>query len=200
MIPKETTIESTTSVKAKFNHTSKITLTAILTSLGIALRIFKHIIIGPIQIVNLPAVVTLIGAFILGATSAAFIGLTTFILSDFLLAYAGPWTAVTSICMATTGLLAGIVLKGKKFEDNINKMQLFLYITLLLFINDVASSFGGYLVLGFSPEIALVTSLIGLFIPAGGGFLFGIGPITEFSTAALVIFSIPLIRKALSEV
>jgi energy-coupling factor transport system substrate-specific component len=176
-----------------FNTTIKIVLTGLLASSAIALRIFKHAIIGPIQIINLPAVFTILAGLILGPISGSTVGIISYVSSDFLLGF-GPWTIVTSIFMGLIGGIFGLI-KNKIS----NPYQLFILIVVFLFINDIFTSTLLYmLTLDFFN--AFILSLIGLFLPVQGGFMIGIGPITEISSAFLVVISAPYIMRAISEV
>ncbi|MHA1409741.1 MAG: ECF transporter S component [Candidatus Odinarchaeia archaeon] len=177
-----------------FNSTYRIVLTALFASLAISLRLFKHAIIGPIQIINLPAVFTIFAGLLLGSVSGISVGLISFIVSDLFLGF-GPWTFVTATFMALIGGIFGLL--GGKVT---NRPQLFILIVVLLFINDVMTSTILYMVMGFSFQFALIYSILGLFLPIQGGFMFGIGPITEISSALLVTLSLPLIQNSINQV
>ncbi|MHA1754477.1 MAG: ECF transporter S component [Candidatus Odinarchaeia archaeon] len=174
------------------NTTLRMVLTAIFTSLSVALRVFKHLIIGPVQVINLPAVICFITALEIGAIPGFTVGFLSFLISDLLLGF-GIWTFVTASFM---GLIGGILgLFKEKFKG---KLLLFMVLFIFLFLNDVGTSVLLYIIIGFQPLDALVVGLIGLFLPAGGGYMFAVGPITEISTSILVVLSIPLIHNALN--
>ena len=177
-----------------FNNTYRIVLTALFASLAVSIRIFKHSIIGPVQIINLPAVFTIFAGLLLGAVPGISVGLISFLVSDLFLGF-GPWTFVTATFMALIGGIFGLL--GNKIT---NRAELFILIVVLLFVNDVMTSTILYMVMGFSFQFALVYSLVGLFIPIQGGFMFGIGPITEISSALLVVLSLPLIQNSINQV
>ncbi len=180
--------------KLNLNKTLKTTITALLSALAIALRLFKHAIIGPIQVVNIPAAISIVTVLILGAVAGASVALISIICSDLILGF-GMWTIVTSLFLVVICL--AISLMENKISD---RAQLFTIIILVLFANDVFTSTILYMILGFDPNTALITSILGLFLPAGGGYMIAPGPITEVSTALLVISIKPIIKKALLEV
>ena len=187
-------LKSKVVISNNINLTIKIVLTSLLAATAIALRLFKHIIIGPIQIINLPAVFCILAALLLGSTSGASVGIISYIVSDLILGF-GPWTLVNAIFMGIIGVGVG------NLKNRIsNKYQLFIFIMILLFVNDVMTSSILYLFLGFNFIEAFTISLLGLFLPTLGGFMFAIGPITEISSSLLVIMTRPLIEKALNEV
>ncbi|MFX1485732.1 MAG: ECF transporter S component [Promethearchaeota archaeon] len=178
------------------DNTTKLTMTSVLASLAIALRLFKHFIIGPIQIINLPGVMTVASGILMGAVSGLTVGLFAFFVSDLILGF-GPWTPITAGFMGLIGIVAGLLWFRR---DEISRLELFTVSFILIFINDVFTSVGGYMILGLSFEGALLTSLVGLFIPAGGGFFLAVGPITEGATAFLIAILTPIIRKYSVEV
>ena len=178
------------------NNTTKLTMTSVLASLAVALRLFKHLIIGPIQIINLPGVMTVASGILMGAVSGFTVGLFAFFVSDLILGF-GPWTPVTAGFMAFIGIVAGLLWFKR---ERIPRLELFTVSFILIFVNDVFTSVGGYMILGLSFEAALMTSLIGLFMPAGGGFFLAVGPITEGATAFLIAVLTPTIRKYSVEV
>lgn len=66
---------------------------------------------------------------------------------------------------------------------------------LCVFFYDITTSALTYLISGLSPTNALIIGLIGLFIPVEGGWIFGIGPITEFTTSLLTTILITVLKK-----
>ncbi len=180
--------------KINLNKTLEITIVALLSALTISLRLFKHLIIGPIQVINIPAAISIVSVLILGLTVGASVALISIICSDIILGF-GMWTIVTSV------FLVAICLAINLLKNKINdRTQLFTLIILILFINDVFTSTVLYMILGFEFTTALATSILGLFLPAGGGYMIAPGPVTEISTALLVISIKPVIKKALLEV
>lgn len=190
---KEASENSIIGVK-QVNLTLKLVLTALFASLAIVLRLFKHAVIGPVQIVNLPAAICIIAALILGAYAGLSVGVISMTVSDLILGF-GLWTFVTASFLGLIGLVFGIM---KELINN--KFQLFSMILIALFANDVLTSAILYMVLGFNPPLAFATGIIGLFLPAGGGYMFAVGPVTEISTSLLVVLTKPIIKKAFVEV
>ncbi|MFX0096765.1 MAG: ECF transporter S component [Candidatus Hodarchaeota archaeon] len=178
------------------NNTSKLAMTSILASLAVALRLFKHLIIGPIQIINLPGVMTVASGILMGAISGFIVGLFSFFVSDLILGF-GPWTPITAGFMGLIGIAAGLLWFRR---ENISRLELFTISFILILVNDIFTSVGGYMILGLSFENALLTSLIGLFLPAGGGFFLAVGPITEGATAFLIAVLTPNLRRHSGEV
>ncbi|MFX0067909.1 MAG: ECF transporter S component [Promethearchaeota archaeon] len=178
------------------NNTAKLAMTSILASLAVALRLFKHLIVGPIQIINLPGVMTVASGILMGAVSGFVVGLFSFFVSDLVLGF-GPWTPITACFMGLIGIIAGLLWFRR---EKISRLELFTLSFILIFTNDVFTSVGGYMILGLSFEDALLTSLIGLFLPAGGGFFLAVGPITEGSTAFLIALLAPNLKRYSREV
>ncbi|MEM2109356.1 MAG: ECF transporter S component [Candidatus Odinarchaeota archaeon] len=191
------TIEKTSALKIedlKINKTLELTITALLSALAIALRLFKHLILGPIQVINIPAAISIVTALILGGIAGASVGLISIIGSDLILGF-GLWTIVTSLFLVAISILISTL--RNKLAD---RTQLFSILIVILFINDVFTSTILYMILGFEFNTALITSIIGLFLPAGGGYMIAPGPITEISTSLLVVTIKPVIKKAILEV
>ncbi|MEM2906907.1 MAG: ECF transporter S component [Candidatus Odinarchaeota archaeon] len=191
------TIEKTSALKIedlKINKTLELTITALLSALAISLRLFKHLILGPIQVINIPAAISIVTALILGGIAGASVGLISIIGSDLILGF-GLWTIVTSLFLVAISILISTL--RNKLAD---RTQLFSILIVILFINDVFTSTILYMILGFEFNTALITSIIGLFLPAGGGYMIAPGPITEISTSLLVVTIKPVIKKAILEV
>lgn len=178
------------------NSTVKLAMTSVLASLAVALRLFKHLIIGPIQIINLPGVMTVASGVLMGAVSGFIVGLFSFFVSDLVLGF-GPWTPITAGFMGLIGVISGLLWFRR---DNISRLELFTLSFILILTNDVFTSIGGYIILGLSFENALLTSLVGLFLPAGGGFFLAVGPITQGSTAFLIALLTPNLKRYSGEV
>ena len=180
-----------------FQRTVYITLTSIMASLAVVLRMIKHSMLGPIQVINLMAVITIITALILGAKSGGAVAIMSYIISDFFLGF-GPWTLVNAFFLALVGLTVGFFWHKKPNPQTV-EMMIILY--MLLFLNDIATStFGLNLWAGVPLDIAFVAGLVGLFLPASGGFLIAIGPVTEFSSALAATLLYPQIQKIVPEV
>lgn len=159
--------------------TKDITLTANLTAAAVALRIIKHTIVGPFQFINFPCAFSVIAGVMLGPLNGLITGILTFTVSDIFLGL-GPWTFITSTLAGIIGLISGLIWKTK----NLSKTEALILSYLLFLVYDVASSF--LLYLPFMPPMkAFIIGIIGLFMPVMGGYLYAIGPITEFSTAMI---------------
>ncbi|WEU39905.1 MAG: hypothetical protein OdinLCB4_005395 [Candidatus Odinarchaeum yellowstonii] len=180
--------------KINLNKTVEITLTALLSASSISLRLFKHIIIGPIQVVNIPAAISIVTVLVIGVAAGASVALISILCSDLILGF-GMWSIVTSTFLVAICIVVNFL--KNRIQD---RVQLFTVIVLILFINDVFTSTILYMILGFQLVTALATSIIGLFLPAGGGYMIAPGPVTEVSTALLVVSVKPVIKKALLEV
>lgn len=160
-------------------ETKEITLIANLTATAVALRIIKHTIIGPFQFINFPCAFSVIAGIMLGPINGLITGMLTFIVSDIFLGL-GPWTFITSTLSGIIGLISGLIWKTKK----ISKIEVLILSYLLFLIYDITSSFLLYLPF-MPPTEAFTIGIIGLFLPIMGGYLYAVGPITEFSTAMI---------------
>ncbi|HDI74662.1 MAG: hypothetical protein DRJ52_02335 [Thermoprotei archaeon] len=163
-------------------------LIAVLTGLSVAFRFLKNSI-TQIQFVNIPVIFTIVGGYLGGASVGAAVGFFSFFLSDLMIA-AGPWTFVDSFLAAAIGVAWGIL--GRKLST---KIQIFLAAFFSEFIYDILSSVVLYIVFGMDLVTALVIGIIGLFLPVCGGFILGVGPITELSTALLSSIIIPRVKE-----
>ena len=180
------------------NHTLYITMTSMLIALAAVLRLIKHIYFGSFQFINLPAIIAFLAAIMLGWKSGAMVGGSSYIVSDFFLAFPGPWTLTNSLLL---GLLAGIA--GMIFTHNEidSTPKVFVVSFLLLFIFDILSSWVLlFWIVGGSWLQTLLLSLLGLFVPLSGGFMFGIGPITELVSSFLIATLAPRILVIFKEV
>lgn len=155
-----------------------LAIVAVFTGLSIALRVAKNLF-TQIQFVNIPLAFAMLGGLVAGSRAGFTIGLLAFLLSDLVLA-PGPWTP-------TNSLLAGVIgyLWGFANRLDLDKSIVFVLAFLSTFAYDIVSSVVFYLVLGMPPLQALELGLLGLFLPAGGGYMLGVGPVTEISTALL---------------
>lgn len=171
------------------NKTKRITYIGIMITLAVVLRLMKHYIIGPIQFVNFPAVFTFLGGIILGPLPGMIIGFFSYLISDMTIGLPGPWTVINALLMAIVGLLSGIFLKRA------SRVGIGVGAFLLLFCFDVLSSWMLYVIVGFNWFYALIIAIIGLFLPAGGGFLYAVGPITEAITILLTLGLMNAIKR-----
>lgn len=172
-------------------NSRKMVWISMFAALGAGLRIAKHLIIGPIQFINFPYIVSSLSLLNgLSLYSSFLIGAFSFLASDMLLG-AGPWTITNSISILVSLTL---LLPFRKVVDRII-LGVVLYLS--IFIYDILSSLLGYLTfLGASNlNLAFYLSLVGLFFPVGGGSLFMVGPITEIVTVAVVILVLKPFKK-----
>ena len=181
--------------------TENLALLSIMVSLSVATRFAKHVLVGPIQFVNFPLYYTMLAAYVGGPALGAATGFLSYALSDvYLSAVAigvGPWTIVTSTTACAVGALAGFLLKGGESDE----VVLFVETYVLCFVYDVVSSFLCYLMFwSGDPAYALLLSIIGLFLPAGGGYMVAAGLITEASTSMLLAATAERVRRALEKI
>ncbi|MDW7970786.1 MAG: hypothetical protein RMI53_02880 [Nitrososphaerota archaeon] len=158
-------------------------------TLAVVLRLMKHYIIGPIQFVNFPAVFTFLGGIALGSLPGMTIGFASYLISDMAIGLPGPWTAINGSLMAIVGFLSGI------FFRRASKIGIGVGAFLLLLCFDILSSWILYVIIGFDWFYALIIAIVGLFLPAGGGFLYAVGPITEAVTILLMLGLISTIKR-----
>ncbi len=155
-----------------------IACTAAIVGMSVAIRISKNLI-TTIQFVNIPLVFTIVGATMLGWLYGLLIGILSFVVSDILLGL-GPWTIFTSTTCGLIGALWGLFFR--KVNDS---LLVFLTVFLLTLTYDIFTSWILYVIFGIEPMKAIIISIVGLFLPIMGGFMIGVGPITEASTAFL---------------
>lgn len=167
----------------------------VFAALAVALRVAKNTILGPIQIVNFPAIFTIIGGLMFGAYVGAFIGFISFVLSDLLLGYAGTWTLVTSLSMGLVGGLSPL-LRRLEIESSIIGLGVSSY--LLILVYDILSSMV-WLVFVMPIQTAFVLSIVGLFLPSPLT-LYPVGLVTEIVTVLVIVLIYPHVRRAWAEV
>ncbi len=173
-------------MKAVLPRTKMISYTAIMIALAISLRILKHALVGPFQFVNFPGVFTILAGVTFGPVTGMVVGFASYLLSDMMIGLPGLWTAVNAPLMAVVGAVSGLIW-GWRNKLHISKIGLGISTYVMMFAFDVLASWILWALIGYDWVTALVVSMIGLFIPAGGGFLFAVGPITEAVTAILVV-------------
>lgn len=161
--------------------TRKIALIATLSSTAVALRLLKHMVLGTVQFINIPLSIAMVSGILFGRAEGLLTGILSFIVSDTIIGL-GPWTLVNSLLAGFFGSLWGS-LKNHRMED----APLFILAFLCTLTYDVTSSFILYLWFGLPPTTALLFSIVGLFLPVYGGWVIGIGPITEISTGILTV-------------
>lgn len=170
------------------NKTKRITYVSMMIALAVVLRLMKHLILGSLQFINFPAIFTILGGVLLGPIAGMTIGFASYLISDMFL-LPGLWTVVNSFLMAGVGLLCGVFLK------NASKAGIGIGAFLLMFCFDVMNSWLLYIIVGFDWFYAFMIAIIGLFLPAGGGFLYGVGPITEAVTILVALGLINAIKR-----
>jgi len=170
--------------------TKRVAFIATFTALAVALRLLKHGLAGPIQFVNAPLAFAMAAAYAGGPWAGAAVGVLSFVVSD-LLIWLGPWTPINAALAAAIGWLWGLAAGAAR-----SRTTLFVLAYVSTFAYDVLSSVLGYLIYLPSAGSALALALIGLLLPAGGGWMIGVGPITEFTTAALAVAAIESLRRS----
>ncbi len=168
--------------------TTTITLISVLASLAIVLRILKNIIFGTFQFINIPLVFVLFTSYYFGSKISSIIGILAFTISDLYIGV-GIWTITNTLIVTSLSFLASLTRKIK------SRIYLFIFFYLISLIYDILSSLILYIVFGLTFTNALLFSIIGLFIPIQGGYMIGIGPLTETSTALTTVLMIHGVRK-----
>jgi len=168
--------------------TQALTLISLLTSLAVTLRLLKHAIVGSFQFINIPLCFVFFSSYYFGFRIASIIGILTFIISDLFLGI-GIWSVTNSIIVAILSLCIVCIRKIK------SKTYLFVSFYLLSLAYDITSSLILYIIFGINFYTALIFSIIGLFMPIQGGYVIGIGPLTEISTSLITIFMIYGVEK-----
>jgi uncharacterized membrane protein len=167
----------------------------VFAALAVALRIAKNVTLGPVQIVNFPAVFTIIGGLMFGAHVGAFTGVISFFLSDLLLGYAGTWTIITSLSM---GLIGGLSPLIRRLDAESSTIGLGVSSYLLILLYDILSSMV-WLAFVMSVQTAFILSVVGLFLPSPLT-LYPVGLVTEIVTVFLIVLIYPHVKRAWGEV
>ena len=171
--------------KSLSNVTAQI---GIWTALSVVTRLGKHLLVGPIQFINLPLLFAMLSGMLYGAEVGMGVGFLSFLVSDSFLGL-GLWTIVDG---GTAGLLG--VLWSRIWPKNRLFLVILAYLTTFLY--DIVTSCTLYMIFGLSPMEAILVGILGLFIPVAGGELFAIGPTTEAATAITLLFiADKLLRK-----
>lgn len=163
---------------------------AVFSAFGIAARLLKHAFAGTFQFVNIPLIAAMVAAHVGGPLVGALTGAFCFVGSDALLGL-GPWTLINSLMASVIGAMWGAI-----DTRSAGFLRVFTLAFLSTFLYDVLSSFALYVLFVNDARVALLYALLGLFIPVMGGFMFGIGPLTEFITASLTALIIDRVNKA----
>jgi energy-coupling factor transport system substrate-specific component len=176
-------------MKGGLPRTKKITYTAIIIALAVSLRLVKVALFGPVQFVNFPGIFTIVGGTLFGPSVGIAVGFASYLFSDIMIGLPGPWTVVNAVLMASLGLISGLIW-GRNGYGKVTKIGLGIGTFVMMLAFDIISS--GILlvmVLGGNWLYAFTIGLIGLFVPSpvSGGFMIGVGPITEVTTTILVV-------------
>lgn len=173
----------------------RITVTALFVALASALRLVKHVTVGPMQFVNFPAIFTILSGLMFGYKAGLFVGGMSFIVSDILIGSVGPWTAFTSLSMAFIGAMSPIM---RRLDVGSSMIGLAVSSFLLILIYDIISSL--ILLIPLVPlETAFIWAIAGLFLPSSITF-YPVGLVTEIVTVALILLIYPKLKKAWIEV
>ena len=168
----------------------RISLVSILTASSVSFRFIKNSLTA-FQFVNFPLAFAMIAGFIMSYQEGFLVGFLSFVISD-LMILPGIWTIIDSLVAGFIGFIWG-------FLRNIlrNSLEAFIvsYISTLFY--DIVSSTAFYMVFGLDFMSALISGIIGLFLPIFGGNILGIGPITEGITSFLVVSLIFYAKKIL---
>jgi energy-coupling factor transport system substrate-specific component len=171
--------------KIGLSRTKKITFTAMLIALAVSLRIIKYSMFGPLQFVNFPAIFTIVGGVVFGPIVGLTVGLSSYLLSDMVLG-AGPWTVVNAVFIGGVGIITGLIWGRRPFHK-IKKIELGIGVYLLMLGFDIFNSWALNIIWGYPWLWSLIYGILGLFMPAGGGYMIGVGPITEATTTVLTV-------------
>ncbi|MDK2372555.1 MAG: hypothetical protein QI197_04175 [Candidatus Korarchaeota archaeon] len=153
------------------------------SALAVAARIGKHVLIGPLQFVNLPLLFTMLAGMLYGSDVGFGVGFLSFLVSDSVIGL-GIWTLVD-------GGLAGAI--GAIWARLRIKERVFIFVVAYLstFLYDILTSWILYLIFGFPPMEAFILGFVGLFLPVAGGGAIAIGPTTEATTSLLLSILAP---------
>jgi len=168
----------------------EVTLVAVFSALGVSFRVAKNLL-TQLQFVNIPLLFAFVGSHVGGPLAGFLIAALTYLLSD-LLILPGVWTLVNALLGGLTAAFFGLVSRGLASVE-----YRFAAAFLLCFLFDVASSAVLYVAFGLPPTVAVVTGMVGLFLPVMGGFMVGVGPLTEFTTALLSALVVEKVSRAL---
>lgn len=181
-------------MKVSLRGRRKLLMATLFVALASSLRLFKHVFVGSIQFVNFPAIFTILGGLMFGCKWGAFIGVMSFLVSDFIIGFAGFWTIFTSLSMGLVGILSGFL---NRLDADSSLLSLSVCSYLLILIYDILSSLAGQIF--FLPFMAALTwSIVGLFLP--GPAPYPVGLVTEIVSTALIVFLYPQINRLWKEV
>ncbi len=171
---------------AKLDRSRKIAYTSLMIALAIALRLLKGSMFGPLQFINFPGVFTIVSGIVFGPITGMVVGAGSYILSDILIGLPGPWTPINAILMGTVGLFTGLIW-NRSDRTKISRIGIGVGTYVIMLVFDIFASFAFFAVSGSPWMVALTAGVAGLFVPTGGGLMYGIGPVTEAATAILVV-------------
>jgi len=165
-----------------------VALISTFTALGLALRVAKNLATS-VQFVNIPLLFGFLAAFFAGPRSG-FLTTALIYLLSYLFILPGVWTITNMVlgglAAAAFGAASNLI---RTFEHR------FALAFLLCFLFDVSSSVLLYVFFGVPLVQALIVGVVGLFLPVMGGYLIGVGPLTEFTTALLSVLLADRLRK-----
>ncbi len=166
-----------------------VALISTFTALGVAFRVAKNSVTA-VQFVNLPLVFGFTAAYVAGPLEGSLTTALTYLLSDLAIA-PGAWTLVN---MALGGLASALFgLGARSLREPEYRFALSF---LLCFLFDVSTSALLYVAFGIPPLQAFLVGVVGLFLPVMGGYLVGVGPLTEASTSLLVTALLAKLERA----
>lgn len=180
----------------RLSRTQKITYTSLLIALAASLRLVKYALFGPVQFINFPGIFTILGGILFGPVTGGAVGVASYLISDIIIGFPGPWTAVNSLMMGVVGFGAGL-LWNRKDKNKISKTGMLIGCYIIMFAFDVVTSWILLVMIGWDAIYALVIGLLGLFIPtpASGGWMVAVGPITEFTTASVIAMLVQVLAR-----
>jgi energy-coupling factor transport system substrate-specific component len=159
----------------------------------------KHVLLGNIQFINLPAVIAILVAIFLGPLAGAMVGFLSFMVGDLFIGIPGPWSLIGGISLAAVAAFAGKI--WQKRSDDLEFIELVIGIYLLVFVYDITTSIlGFFLWMGFPLQEAILLGFAGLFLPVSGGFAIFVGPLTEFTTGLTTGLLYPRVKNVFKEV
>jgi energy-coupling factor transport system substrate-specific component len=157
--------------------------------MAIVFRLLKNAVTS-MQFLNIPLALAFVASYLFGSKIGLMVGFFGYVFSD-LLIYPGLWTIVNSLVAGLVSYIFGLSSQRVIQDDLVLFMEAFL----LCFFFDLSTSTLLYILFGLEISKALVFAFIGLFLPVMGGYLIGVGPLTEFSTSILTVLLIRGLEK-----
>lgn len=170
----------------KLSRSKKIAYTSLMIALAVALRLIKYSLFGNLQFVNFPGIFTIVSGIFFGPVTGTVVGFSSYLLSDMLIGMPGPWTVVNMLFMGSLGMLSGL-LWNRKNRSGISKFGVGIGTYIMMLGFDIMTSVLLLVVMQYPLQLAFITGILGLFVPVGGGYMYAIGPVTELTTAILVV-------------